>query len=511
MPQDTPREETSSEVIARLTEELKQSRLENQVLREKIDQLLKRLFGAQSEKLDPAELQMLLKGIIEPPKSPEPVVAEDPQRSKVPSPPRKASQPRIPANIEVVEEVIVPPEVQARPQDWRCMGEEVTKQLDFEPGRFFQRRIVRRKYVRIDAPHLPPVIAPLQTLQDRCSAAPGLIAAIIVGKFCDHLPLYRQEQILATRYQVELPRQTMAQWMGLAAHWLKAIYDLIKDDVLGGGYVQVDETPIEYLAPGHGSTKLGFLWVCKRPGGDAVFHWATSRSAETLESIFPKSWKGTVQCDGYAAYPCFARKRKKEAKVTLCGCLAHARRDIFEAGEGAPRTAGWLLRQIALLYEIEDALPRKRAGPRLWEAERRSRSAPILRRLHAAIVRLRPRYLPQSGMGKAFTYVLEQWPNLIRFLEDGRLEIDNNLVENAIRPTAIGKKNWLFFGAADAGQRGAILYTIVESCRRRGIDPYAYLRDVLTRLPKMQMKDVGILTPKAWQMAQRATKRQRAA
>ena len=177
MPQDTPREETSSEVIARLTEELKQSRLENQVLREKIDQLLKRLFGAQSEKLDPAELQMLLKGIIEPPKSPEPVVAEDPQRSKVPSPPRKASQPRIPANIEVVEEVIVPPEVQARPQDWRCMGEEVTKQLDFEPGRFFQRRIVRRKYVRIDAPHLPPVIAPLQTLQDRCSAAPGLIAA----------------------------------------------------------------------------------------------------------------------------------------------------------------------------------------------------------------------------------------------------------------------------------------------------------------------------------------------
>ena len=114
-------------------------------------------------------------------------------------------------------------------------------------------------------------------------------------------------------------------------------------------------------------------------------------------------------------------------------------------------------------------------------------------------------------MGKAFTYVLEQWPNLIRFVEDGRLEIDNNLVENAIRPTAIGKKNWLFFGAADAGQRGAILYTIVESCRRRGIDPYAYLRDVLTRLPKMQMKDVGILTPEAWQMAQRATKRQRAA
>src|SRR5215207_1741993 len=288
MPEETPREDTSSEVIARLTEELKQARLEIAQQREKIDQLLKRLFGAQSEKLNPAELQMLLKGIIEPPKSPEPVAAEEPRRSTVPSPPRKASQPRIPANTEVVEEIIVPAEVQARPQDWRCMGEEVTEQLDFEPGRFFKRRIVRRKYVRVDAPLSPPVIAPLQTLQDRCIAAPGLIAAIIVGKFCDHLPLYRQQQIFASRHNVHLPRQTLAQWMALAADWLKPIYDLIRKDVLAGGYVQVDETPIKYLAPGHGKTKHGYLWVCKRPGGGTVFHWSTSRSAETLESIFPK-------------------------------------------------------------------------------------------------------------------------------------------------------------------------------------------------------------------------------
>jgi len=511
MPEETPREETSSEVIARLTEELKQARLEIAQQREKIAQLLKRLFGAQSEKLDPAELQMLLKGIIEPPKSPEPVAAEEPRRSTVPSPPRKAPQPRIPANIEVVEEVIVPAQVQARPQEWRCMGEEVTEQLDFEPGRVLKRRIVRRKYVRIDEPLSPPVIAPLQTLQDRCSAAPGLIAAIIVGKYCDHLPLYRQQQILSTRYQVELPRQTMAQWMALAAHWLKPIYDLINDGVLAGGYVQVDETPIEYLAPGHGTTKLGYLWTCKRPGGDTVFHWSPSRSAETLDNIFPKHWKGTVQCDGYAAYPCFARKRQKEAEVTLCGCMAHARRPLYEARESAPQVAGWLLRQIGLLYEIEEALRRKRAGPRLREAERSARSAPILRRIHAAITRLGKRYLPQSGMSQAFAYILEQWPGLIRFVADGRLEIDNNLVENAIRPTAIGKKNWLFIGAADAGQRGAILYTIVESCRRRGINPYAYLRDVLTRLPKMQMSEVAHITPEAWQTAQRATQRRRAA
>jgi transposase len=511
MPEDLPREETSDEVIARLTEELKASRLETQALRAKIDQLLKRLFGAQSEKLDPAQLQMLLKGIIEPPKSPEPVAAEEPRRSTVLSAPRKASQPRLPADTEVLEEVIVPAEVQAHPQAWRCMGEEVTEQLDFEPGRFFKRRIVRRKYVRVDAPLSPPVIAPLQTLQDRCIAAPGLIASIIVGKYCDHLPLYRQQQILSTRYRVELPRQTMAQWLGLAAHWLQPIYELIRQGVLADGYVQVDETPIEYLAPGHGRTKLGYLWTCGQPTGDTFFHWAPSRSADSLNAVIPEDWQGIIQCDGYAAYPRFARERKAQGRVVLCGCMAHARRTIYEARESAPRTAGWLLRQIAQLYEIEQTLRRNRAGPRLRAAERSSRSAPILRRIHAAILRLRTRYLPQSGLGKAFSYILEQWPGLIRFVDDGRLEIDNNRVENAIRPTAVGKKNWLFIGAAEAGQRSAILYTIVECCRRRGIDPYAYLRDVLTRLPKMKMSQVGELTPESWQRAQRATQHLRAA
>src|SRR5829696_7023656 len=380
MPEETPREDTSSEVIARLTEELKQARLEIAQQREKIDQLLKRLFGAQSEKLNPAELQMLLKGIIEPPKSPEPVAAEEPRRSTVPSPPRKASQPRIPANTEVVEEVIVPAQVQARPQDWRCMGEEVTLQLDFEPGRFFKRRIIRRKYVRVDAPLSPPVIAPLQTLQDRCIAAPGLIAAIVVGKYCDHLPLYRQEQIFASRHDVHLPRQRMAQWMALAADWLKPIYRQMREEVFATGYVQIDETPIEYLAPGHGETKLGYLWTCTRPGADTIFHWQTSRAAKCLDSVLPAEWSGTIQCDGYAAYPAFARKRGTD--IRLAGCWAHARRAIYQAEPSAPRACAWLLNQIGQLYAVERELRASRAGPRLRAAVRSCRSAPILRRIH---------------------------------------------------------------------------------------------------------------------------------
>jgi len=507
MPEATPREKELSEQLARSTaenarlmEEQERLRTETKLLREKIAALLARLFGAQSEKVDRDQLLMMLQGFDAPGKAPEPVEAEAPRRSTIPSPPRERG-PRVPGHLPVVEEVIDPEPVKACPEAWRCIGEEVTEQLDYEPARFFKRRIVRRKYARRDHPFAAPIIAPLHTLQDRCIAAPGLIAAIVVAKFCDHLPLYRQEQIFATRHGVEIPRQTMAQWMGLAADWLRPIYEHIRTGVLGGGYVQVDETPIEYLAPGNGETKLGYLWTCTRPGGDTVFAWHTSRAATCIDAIIPPGFRGTVQCDAYAAYPAFVRSHNAAAgseAITLAGCWAHARRGFIEARESEPRTVGWLLRQIAALYQIEAHLRACHAGPRLREAVRAAHSVPLVRRIGAALARIRPRYLPQSAMGKAITYTLDQWPALERFLANGRIEIDNNLVENAIRPTAIGKKNWLFIGAAEAGQRAAILYTIVQSCRCRGLDPMAYLRDVLTRLPAMHTGQLPKVTPEAW-------------
>jgi transposase len=521
MPEATPREQELSEALARTTAELGRTsselsgvRTENKLLREKIDALIQRLFGAQSEKLDPAQLLLMLQGLDVPGKSPEPVAAEEPRRSKVPSPPRSESGPRWPADLAVVETIIDPEPVKGCPEAWRCIGQEVTEQLDYEPARFFKRRIVRRKFVRRDHPFAAPILAPLDTLQDRCIAAPGLIAAIVVGKYCDHLPLYRQEQIFTTRHDVQIPRQTMAQWMGLAADWLRPIYEHIRTGVLGGGYVQVDETPIEYLVPGNGQTKLGYLWTCARPGGDTVFTWHTSRAAACLEGIIPSSFRGTVQSDGYAAYPAFVRGHNAAAgceAITLAGCWAHARRGFIEARESAPRTVGWLLRQIAALYQIEAHLRACHAGPRLREAVRAAHSVPLVRRIGAALGRIRARYLPQSAMGKAITYTLDQWPALERFLGDGRIEIDNNRVENAIRPTAIGKKNWLFIGAAEAGERAAILYTIVESCRRREIDPFAYLREVLTRLPRMTTSQTHEVTPEAWTKAHKQRPDSRAA
>lgn len=473
---------------------------ENALLRQKIDLLVRKLFGTSSEKLDPAQLMLLLADVEQSPgKSLEPVAMEAPRRSTVPSPPSTKRGPRLPEHLPVIEEVIDPEPVKACREAWRRIGEEVSERLDYEPGRFLCRRIVRPKYVRRGAIDVVPAVAPLpDSLLERSLVAPGLLAQIVVSKYCDHLPLYRQESIYWTRHQVWLPRQTMAEWVGLAAEWLKPIYQEIKQGVLHEGYVQIDETPIRYLAPGNGKTKLGYLWTCGAPRGDVVFHWETSRAATCLANIIPTGFCGTIQCDGYEAYDSFAKGRGEA--IVLAGCLAHVRRKFYEAHETAPKVAGWFLRHFQNLYALEAKLRSARAGPKLRQAERAGASRPVLARLHRALVRLKSqhRFLPRSLMGKAIDYALGQWSSLLLYLEDGRLEIDNNPIENAIRPTAVGKKNWLFIGDAQAGERSAIIYTVIESCRRRGLDPFTYLREVFTRLPSMTNWQVKGITPAAW-------------
>ena len=222
------------------------------------------------------------------------------------------------------------------------------------------------------------------------------------------------------------------------------------------------------------------------------------RRLRAREHFLDTDFYGYLQCDGYGAYASFVKSR--EEKITLAGCLAHARRNFFEAKEQAPQIAGFILRQMQSLYAVEKELRESRAGPQLRAAIRAARSRPIMERLHRLAVRLehKRRFLPASLMGQAITYLLNQWQQLCVFLNAGQIEIDNNLVENAIRPTAIGKKNWLFIGQAEAGERSAIIYTIIESCRRRGLDPYAYLRDVFTRLPSMTNWQIKDITPAAW-------------
>lgn len=187
--------------------------------------------------------------------------------------------------------------------------------------------------------------------------------------------------------------------------------------------------------------------------------------------------------------------------MDLLGCWAHARRNFFEAQEQAPRVAGWFLNQIGLLYRWEEELRRSRAGPVLRQVHRSSHHRMVIERLHRALMKLQSRYLPQSLMGQAIGYTLNQWPALERFLNHGEVEIDNNLVENAIRPTAVGKKNWLFFGSEEAGQRSAVMYTLIENCRMHGVEPYTYLKDLLERLPRTTNQQVAQLTPLKWKQA----------
>lgn len=477
---------------------------ENSLLRQKVEALIRRVFGSSSERIDPAQLELMLQlaGGLEAPKAPSPV----PEAKPSPRPrPEKKRAPRIPENLPVIEQVLEPEQAMAAPQDWRLIGQEVSEQLDYEPGRFLRRRIIRRKYVHTSDPDRAPIIAPLpEKLQERGVAGPGLLAQMLVSKYCDHLPLYRQEQIFAQRHQVHLPRQTLARWVELCADWLRPIYEQIRTGVLGGGYVQVDETPVAYLAPGHGQTKQGYLWTCHQPGGDVFYRWEISRAAACLENLLGRDFKGTLQCDGYSAYRAFADRTHG---LELSGCWAHARRKFHDALAQAPGRAGWILRQIQHLYRIESVLRETKAGPQLRQAVRSQQSRPIIERLRQALLLFKSGrlHLPQSLLGQAVDYALGQWHTLGVYLRDGRIEIDNNLVENAIRPTAVGKKNWLFMGEAGAGQRGAVIYTVIESCRRRNIDPFTYLRDMLTRLPHLTNHQISAVTPAAWANAQKAS------
>jgi hypothetical protein len=262
----------------------------------------------------------------------------------------------------------------------------------------------------------------------------------------------------------------------------------------------VDETVIKYLEPGSGRAQHGYFWTIKRPGGDSAFHWATTRAAKVLEKIIPADFSGIIQCDGYGAYPAFAKRHGQP--IRLAACWAHARREFVEASQTGANKADALLivRLVGHLYAIEARLREQGAGAKLRAVIRNSESRPIIERLGSILRhwKRKGRHFPTSQMGKAIDYTLTLWHGLRVFIEDGRVAIDNNEVENAIRPTAVGKKNWLFIGDADAGERSAIMFTLIEACRRRGINPFEYLRDVFARMPLMDAKEYVSLTPEAW-------------
>ena len=482
-----------------LQTELEQLREENRLLLQKIGWLIKRYFGGnQSERIDPGQLELLLAGLEQAEENkPAEQTAEPPPEPKA----RKgagARRQRLPEHLEVEEIVIEPEAVKVEPQKWRLIGEEVTEELDLLPARFIRRRYIRRKYVSREKPQEPPVLAPLPSrLIEKGIPGVGLLVHILLSKYVDHLPLYRQEKIFRERYGVRVARQSMLDWIHQVAQWLKPIYNYMCLQLFEGGYIQADETPIRYLDPDAGKKegcRKGYLWVYGRPGGEVLYDWHTGRGVKCLEQ-FLNGYEGLLQTDGYAAYGSFAREHNG---ITLFGCWAHLRRKFVEAMDENPKLAGWVVRQIHNLYRDERHLREQRAGPALREAYRKSHGRMIVERLGKALPILKRRALPRSKMGEAVEYALNQWESLKRYLEHGKVEIDNNLIENAIRPTALGKKNWMFIGHPKAGWRSAVIYSIIESCRRHAIEPSAYLTDVLKRLPDMNITEIAELAPANW-------------
>jgi transposase len=464
--------------------------VENRLLRQKLEHFIKRYFGAsRNEGLDIKQMELLLAGLQSLGATAPVTHAKAP--GAAPTAARAARQ-SLPAHLETEEVVLEPEEIKQQPEGWRKLGQEVTEELDWKPAKFIKRLYIRPKYAKAER----IVIAPLPArLIEKGLPGAGLLTQVIISKYEDHLPLYRQEQIYRQRHGVDLSRQTLCGWVEAAAGWLAPIYREMRAALQARDYLQVDETPIRYLDRDvKGKSQQGWLWTYSHPRDDVVFDWNVSRSREGPRQ-FLKHFRGKLQTDGYSVYESLGRERNGD--LILIGCWAHVRRGFHEAlGEG--RLAAWLVQQIGLLYGVEKHLHRQKAGPDMRAAVRLWQSQPILTRLRRAMELVRRRVLPKSLLGQAIDYALGRWETLVRYLEDGRLEIDNNLCENAIRPTAIGKKNFLFIGHPEAGQRSAIIYSILGSCRRHAINPADYLRDVFDRLPKAKTSELKSLTPAAW-------------
>ena len=470
------------------------------LLREKIQYLLKKLFGRSSEKLDPDQMQLALEELGELQEVLEQVETEAEEEEEKPQSRRGKRKPldaKIPEDLPVETVVIEPDEVKENPELWEKIGEERTEQLDVVPTRFFKLVTIRPKYKKIDDRSVAPIIAPApKRLIENSYASAGLLHHIILGKFCDHLPLYRQEQIFKQRFGVEISRKTMGGWMHLMANWLSLIYEALRNEIRASGYIQADETFIKYQDPQKNHCPNGYLWAYLSPGVGVLFEWYPSRAAECLDPML-SDYRGLLQTDGYIGYTSWLGDPKHTAqkkRITHAACWAHARRKFVEA-PGHP-VAAEVVKLIAKLYRIETKL---RENPQLERhAIRQLESAPILGEIKEILDDEQPRTLPQSVFGKAINYTLERWDMLTEYLEHAALEIDNNLVENAIRPIAIGKKNWLFFGSPNSGQDSAILYSLIETCRKLGLNPANYLRDLLDALPNMEQSEIANWTPSRW-------------
>jgi len=398
-------------------------------------------------------------------------------------------------------------EIHHEPQSTTCacgcqlqrIGEDVAEKLDYEPGVFTVERHVRGKWVcarcetLIQAPVAPHII-------DKGIPTAGLLAQVLVAKYLDHLPLYRQEAIFS-RAGLAIPRSTLGAWVGQCGAQLQPLVDALKCEMLQARVLHADETPVAMLKPGNGKTHRAYLWSYCTTAYSAlravVFDFAEGRGGQHARAFLglgsEHGWRGALVCDDFSGYKaCF------ELGITEAGCLAHARRKFHElwANHGSP-VGEQALKLFGELYDIERDVAALAAEER--KRIRQERSRKVADALHQWLTAQRQKVPEGSATAKAIDYSLKRWQALTRYIDDGDLPADNNRVENQIRPIALGRSNWLFAGSLRAGQRAAAVMSLVHSARLNGHEPHAYLRDVLERLPTQPASRIAELLPHRWQ------------
>ncbi|NJC36214.1 transposase [Xanthomonas arboricola] len=373
------------------------------------------------------------------------------------------------------------------------IGEDVSEKLDYTPGVFTVERHVRGKWVCDDCETLIQAPVPAQVI-DKGIPTAGLLAHVMIAKFSDHLPLYRQESIFG-RAGLAIPRSTLAQWVGMTGVQLQPLVNALRDVVLGQQIIHADETPVQMLAPGSKKTHRSYVWAYATSQfsdlAAVVYDFSPSRAGEHARN-FLQGWKGKLVCDDFGGY-----KASFELGVTEIGCMAHARRKFFELHATNKSTlAEQALRYMQLLYEIESEV--RDLEPDLRCRIRQEKAVPVMDMLHAWMIAQRDLVPEGSAISRALDYSLKRWAALSRYLDDGAVPIDNNLAENQIRPWALGRTNWLFAGSLRSGKRAAAIMSLIQSALLNGHDPYAYLKDVLTRLPTHRASKVDQLLPHQW-------------
>ena len=472
-----------------------QSQLRITALEQQLHQLQKMIFGSRQERFvptNPTDPQLLLDiptetvaavsvtgarkiSYIRQGVTVEPKPLQHPGRSKLPESLRR-------------EEIIIEPA--ADTAGCKKMGEEITEVLEYQPGELYVKQYRRIKYARPDNSgvligELPPRPLP------KVIAGEGLLAQIVIDKYIDHLPLHRQMQRFE-RAGVKLPYSTLTDWVSETCGLITPLFNALKAEVLQSSYLHADETPIKVIDKDKkGETHRGFYWVYQNSIDKIVFFdYQEGRGREGPTEIL-ENFKGYLQTDGYAAYDIFDRR----PGITLIHCMAHARRMFSEALDNDYERAFHALCEIQKLYEIERIS--KEAGLNFEELKvvRCKEAAPILKGLWLWMQQQYVQVLPKSAIGKALAYSMERWHKLSLYITDGRLKIDNNAVENSIRPVALGRKNYLFAGSHEAAKRSGMLYSLLGTCKMHGIEPYGWLKSVLQQIADHPINKIHDLLP----------------